>query len=205
MNDYPPEYDRDDRDNSIVEEAFSDYDGPGELYRSTYKYTDCGPSVGVCIRYVEVIEPDGFNDYPSEIEREKWIYCDDLYQLGTWADMARKGQLIVALCVSSIVEGVEQTTGTMDIDTDPDELANHAWKEEGDDLHKTLRRLFDTAVDDVDNEAHYIWQSTHGCDSCAAHWKAEGMEGDYGPMEGCDGITVVWGNCPKCEGHGVVI
>jgi hypothetical protein len=206
MNDYPPEYDRDERDNSVVEAAFADYAGPGDLYRATYKYTPCGPSVGVCIQYVEVIEPDGFTEYPSEVERSKWIYCDDLYQLGKWADMASRGELITALCVSSIVEGMEQTTGTIEVSCDPDHLALQATPEEGDDLHKTLERLFSRAVDLTDAEANEIWDATHGCETCAAHWRDEGIaEGMYGPMEGCDGATYVWKDCPDCEGHGVVI
>lgn len=207
MNDYPPEYDQDCRDNSTVEEAFKGFTGPYDLYRTTYKYTDCGPSVGVCIQYLEVIPPDGFNDYPSEIERSKWVYCDDLYQLGTWSAMAQRGELITALCVSSIVEGVDQTTDTHEISCDPDDLMQRATPEEGDNLHETLERLFYKAVDAVNEEAGQIWRDTHGCEECARHWASEGIiEGDYGnPMEGCDGTTWVWKDCPECQGHGVAI
>lgn len=207
MNDYPPEYDQEIPDNSTVEAAFADFTGPGEMYRAIYKYTDCGPSVGVCIQYLEVIPPDGFHEYPSEIERSKWVYCDDLYKLGTWADMAHRGELITAICVSSIVEGVDQTTDTHEISCDPDDLESQATPDEGDNLHETLERLFYKAVDAVNDEAGQIWRDTHGCEGCARHWASEGIiEGDYGnPMEGCDGTTWVWKDCPKCQGHGVAI
>ena len=201
MRDYPPEYDQDTRDNTIVEQAFADYAGPGEMYRATYKYTDCGPSVGFCIRYFEVLPHD---DYPHEVERERWMYCDELYRLGTWADMAHRGELIVAVSVSSIVEGVDQMTDCYEVSCDPDELESQATLDEGDNLHETLKRLFDEAVDAVNDEAHAIWQATHGCETCAKHWTSEGItEGMYGPMEGCDGATNVWKDCPDCEGHGV--
>jgi len=206
MNDYPPEYDQEIPDNSTVEVAFADFSGPGEMYRAIYKYTDCGPSVGVCIQYLEVIPPDGFNEYPSEIERERWVYCNDLYQLGTWSAMAQRGELITAICVSSIVEGVDQTTDTHEISCDPDYLMQRATPDEGDNLHETLHRLFYRALELVEGEADEIWQATHGCETCAAHWASLGItEGMYGPMEGCDGATNVWKDCPECQGHGVPI
>ena len=197
--DYPPEYDHDERDNSIVEAAFADYSGPGQMYRSVYKYTACGPTVGFCIEYIEVLPPDGFDDYPHEVARSKWVYCDDLYTLGTWSDMARQGQLILAISVSSIVEGVDQTTDTHEVSCHPDDLADEETPEDGGDLHRTLHRLFFEALTRVDDEADAIWQDTHGCETCAAHW---GNAGPYGPLEGCDGVTPVWKDCPDCEGHG---
>lgn len=206
MNDYPPEYDQETPDNSIVEAAFSDYRGPGAMYRSIYKYTACGPSVGFCIRYVEVLSPDGFDDYPHEVERERWIYCDELYRLGSWADMAHRGELIVAVSVDSIVEGVDQATDTHEISCDPDELKSQATPDEGDNLHETLNRLFYRALELVEAEADEIWQATHGCETCAQHWASLGIsEWMYGPMEGCDGATQVWKDCPDCEGAGAVI
>jgi hypothetical protein len=36
-------------DNEHIKEAFGDYDGPGQLYRTAYKYTGCGPSIGLQI------------------------------------------------------------------------------------------------------------------------------------------------------------
>lgn len=205
MRDYPAEYDEERPDNSIVEAAFADYPGPGAMYRATYKYTACGPSVGFCIRYLEVLPPDGFDDYPHEVERERWIYCDELHRLGTWADMENRGELIVSVSVSSIVEGVDQTTDDHDISCDPDHLALQATPDEGDNLHETLHRLFYRALELVKAEADDIWQETHGCETCAAHWASEGItEGMHGPMEGCDGATNIWKDCPDCKGHGAV-
>lgn len=206
MNDYPPEYDQETPDNSIVEAAFADYTGPGKMYRSIYKYTATGPSVGFCIRYVEVLPPDGFDDYPHEIERERWMYCDELYRLGSWADMAHRGELIVAVSVSSIVEGVDTTTDIHEVLCDPDYLMNRATPDEIDSLHETLKRLFDRALALVEAEADEIWQATHGCETCAKHWASIGItEAMYGPMEGCDGATHIWKDCPDCEGAGVVV
>jgi hypothetical protein len=34
------------------------------------------------------------------------VHSDDLYSLGTWADMDSQGVLVTALMVGSIVEGV---------------------------------------------------------------------------------------------------
>ena len=39
-------------DNWLLSEAFPDHDGIGELYRTTYKYTACGPAVGALITYI---------------------------------------------------------------------------------------------------------------------------------------------------------
>lgn len=204
MRDYPPEYDQETPDNSIVEAAFADYPGPGEMYRAIYKYTACGPSVGFCIRYIEVLPSDGFDEYPHEVERERWLYCDELYRLGTWADMAHRGELIVAVSVSSIVEGVDTTTDIHEVSCDPDYLLQRATFDEGDNLHETLERLFYRALELVKTEADEIWQATHGCETCAKHWASIGItEGMYGPMEGCDGATHIWKDCPDCEGHGV--
>ena len=156
MHDYPPEYDYDDRDNSVVEQAFHDYKGPYDLYRTTYDYTDCGPSVGICIEYIEVLPPDGSDDYPHEVTQQKWIYCDDLHKLGTWSDIATQGNLIVGISVSSIVEGSDCEVPAIEIDTDPDALADQATDSEP-ELHMTLRRLFNHAVEDVNAEASYIF------------------------------------------------
>ena len=154
MHDYPPDDDR--RDNSIVEQAFSEYSGPYDLYRTTYDYTDCGPSVGFCIEFIEVLPPDGFDDYPHEVERRQWLYCDDLRTLGTWADMATRGQLIVAICVSSIVEGSDAEVPAIEIDTDPDTLSDKATDFEP-EPHMTLMRPFFAAVEDVNLDASYLY------------------------------------------------
>ena len=71
--------------------AFRDYESPWRLYSSTYKYTECGPTVGMLYR---------------KNNRSKWthIYCSDLPD--KWA-----GE-IAEIYVSSIVEGVDSCTET---------------------------------------------------------------------------------------------
>lgn len=181
MNDYPPEYDQEILDNQYFAEAFPDAASPAELYRQVYKYTDCGAWLSVKVDYIEVIEPDGFNDYPSEIERSKWIHSGELHKLGTWADMDERGELVTALMVGSIVEGVDQTT-------DEYEIEAHQTDEEP----KQFRARFDAALDQVEQEAESIWNDTHGCESCAAHFNIN-MDEEYSP---------IWKDCPDCNGHG---
>lgn len=169
--------------NDTVEEAFADYDSPGEVYRVTYKYTGCGPSVGFQITNV-----DG---------KARWVYCDSLYPLGTWADLRKRGDLITGICVGSIVEGVDFDADTVYIDVNPLDF---------DTTPEQLKAKFDAAVEEVNADANSIWNSTHGCETCAKHWHDEGIdEGEWGPFEGCDGITPVWNDCPDCQGGGAII
>lgn len=181
MNDYPPEFDQEILDNQYLAEAFPDADSPAELCRQVYKYTDCGAWLSVRVNYIEVIESDGFNDYPSEIERSKWIHSGELRRLGTWEDMDKRGELVTALMVGSIVEGVDQTT-------DEYEIEAHQTDEEPSQF---LARFY-AALDQVEQEAESIWNDTHGCESCAEHFNINLLEG-YSP---------IWKNCPRCDGHG---
>ena len=98
--------------------------------------------------------------------------------------MEEKGELICALCVSSIVEGVDQTTDTIRVDWD-------IFDTDTDKLHKD----YYNAIEEVNNQAHLIWMDTHGCETCANHF---GVDLD---MEYCP----VWLDCPDCEGRGEVI
>lgn len=191
MYDYPPEYDNEQLDNSIVEEAFGSYESLGEMYRSIYKYTSCGPSIGVCISYFKTVEPDGFNDYLCDQEVSEWIYCSGLYKLGTWKDMQDNGYLITAISVSSIVEGVDYDTDTIEIECHPDKLEAELIPADGDDLAKTLSRLFDAALVEIERQAEAIWHDTHGCETCIAHWNGESH--------------AIWTDCPDCDGEGTVI
>ena len=189
MNDYPPEYDQENLDNSLLAQAFPDAKGLGDLYRQTYKYTECGPWLSAQIQYIKVIEPDGFDDYPHEKEVTEWVHSDDLYRLGTWADMDSQGVLVTALMVGSIVEGCDEGTGEFEVeikhlDEEPEEFA---------------KRFYET-VEEVNLEAHRIWNATHGCETCASHWQNEGHS-----FAGADGLTPVWGDCPECNGDGIVI
>lgn len=188
MNDYPPEYDREDLDNTYLAEAFPDTDSPAELYRQVYKFTACGAYLSVRINYFETL-PSDESGYDADIERSRWVHSDELHTLGTWKDLDEKGVLITALLVGSIVEGVD--FGTDDIELEIDQL---------DEEPEAFRKRFYAALDEVEDQAQAIWNDTHGCDVCQAHWAAEGF-GD-GTL---DGAVPIWKECPDCEGHGIVI
>lgn len=64
----------------------------GDVYKSIYDDTDCGPSVGIICN-----------------EEEKPSYCEDLYRYNP-------DHPVVSIFVSSIVEGVERTTDTVVVD-----------------------------------------------------------------------------------------
>ena len=180
-------------DNDTVKVAFADCESLADLYRSVYKYTACGPSMGALVSFYETVESD-IGDYPSEVERTKWFYCDDLRQLGTFKNMDDHGVLILALSVSSIVEGIDACTDTVEVTCIPDELADLANNPE-EDPHTVLGRLFWAAVDSVDKRAGELWNETHGCDTCAKYF---GINTDYEP-------SPVWEDCPNCKGCGIPI
>lgn len=193
---YAPYNQEDILDNSDFEEQFGDYAGLYDLYRSVYKYTACGPSMGAYLYYTK--EPEPYMDESGPAgggfgkEVYEYVYCDDLRKFGTWQDLRENGVLILGIGVSSIVEGVDQETGFYEVEwtpleTEPDELREQFWK----------------AVEDCNNEADDIWKSTHGCDTCLAHWKSEGFTlTEYGEMD--VGNTPVWEDCPHCGGDGVI-
>ena len=118
----------------------NDYDGPYDMYRYIYKYTDCGPGVGFQI--------DG-----------NWMYCDDLRKFGAWEDF--KGHTIQAMSISSIVEGVEQCTDNIILEAK--DLRGKGKKP----TRKTVGDAIFKAVAKVDAQANDIWDETHGCEKCA--------------------------------------
>lgn len=186
MRDYPAEYDEENLNNAYFAEAFPDTEGLGDLYRQTYKWTPCGPSMGATITYVKVFEPDYGSDMPYEEQVTETLYCDNLYKLGTWAQMDDQGILLLGLCVSSIVEGVDYETETIEVDA----------KQLDEEPEKFAAR-FSAAVEKINKEADSIWNDTHGCESCAKHW---GIDFDAE----CGNIPV-WTECAECGGSGTVI
>jgi hypothetical protein len=179
--------------NDEFEEKFSgDYASLWSLYRSVYRYTSCGPNLGVTV-YMMTEPPNADFDsehcHSEEIWGHKTFYGDDLNKLGSWQDMRDQGIVITALHVSSIVEGVDQCTATIVVEwtpeeKDPQELHEEFWK----------------AVKDTDDEADRIWKETHGCDWCREYWvETHGMELEE--FDQCE----VWEDCPQCEGDGVTI
>lgn len=166
-------------DNSAVEKALEDYSGPYDVYRSTYKYTPCGPTVGFTF-YAEYGQDNGEPGPASTYEppENRTFYCDDLRQFGSWADLREQGLLITEMSVSSIVEG--EVTSTHYVDCD-------GFTFEPEDI----RKAFDDAVEAVNKEANDIWNETHGCEDCFDY-----PEGELHPVDP---------DCKTCGGHGTSI
>jgi hypothetical protein len=173
-------YDDEIEDNTIVENAFSDYHGPYDLYRAVYKYTPCGPTVG----FTFYPGPNGgkITVNPAstyEPPHNRTFYGDDLRKAGSWADLRELGLLITEISVSSIVEGVDQCTDTEYVDCDgtgtPEELSDLFWQ----------------AVESVNKQADEIWNDTHGCPDCYEY-----PEDELHPVDP---------ECKSCRGHGAII
>ena len=119
-----------------------------DIYRSVYKYTACGPSIGF---YLEGEEPGNGEAGPGGTGGpwEKWAYCDDLR---AWPEISELDEYeieVTGVSIGSIVEGVDFDCTTIVLHDD--EFTVEAfWK----------------AVEDVNDEADEIWKATHGCDDC---------------------------------------
>jgi hypothetical protein len=145
-------------DNDLVKRAFADFDGPYDLYRSVYKNTDCGPNLGFKIRSFEAvqIEEEGAVGVVSEAcARVDTIWGSDLHRLGNWADMDSKGELVLAILVTSIVEGSDAETETIEIDCSIDALES-GLRDENDLLWSVLARRVFQAVETVNDQAAAI-------------------------------------------------
>lgn len=178
------------------------------VYRSVYKYTDCGPSIGFLVRYT--IEQDNGESGPGHVDDEtvvRWIYCDDLrrglpgtpYRLtreflgGDYPDVH-----VLGVSVGSIVEGVDQECQTIVL--------------EGAEF---TPEAFWQAVEDVSKEADEIWKATHGCAGCAKkqmeftgldtafneYGDAVELDDDGNPMD----YLPVHPDCEVCGGEGMPI
>ena len=91
----------------ILRQAFHDHDGPYDLYRSTYKDIDCGPTIGFLVVFTEYNDNgEGGPHNPGDVEKEKWFYGDDLKKLGLrWESLW--DCKVLNISVSSIVEGAK--------------------------------------------------------------------------------------------------
>ncbi|SHG89180.1 hypothetical protein [Bradyrhizobium erythrophlei] len=150
----------------------NDADNVGQLARKAYKYTDCGASVGALL-------------YAGEDNPGSWVWGEDL---------SVEGSFFTALSVTSIVEGVDQTTTTHVIDLLDEKF----------ETPKQAAEAYGAALIAVEDEATTIWNDTHGCPTCATHFgnvASNGIE----TCKGDDGITPVWDKCPDCKGYGSII
>ncbi len=129
-------------ENCDFAQAFPDYESPADLYRATYKYTACGPSVGFHER-----RPDNAG---------RWHYCSDLLKLGTWDEINERGIILDCISVSSIVEGVDAEVEATYIDCDP----------YGGDDPEIISKDYWNAVEYTNERANEIWNETHGCETC---------------------------------------
>lgn len=177
-------------DNNAIMEAFLDHDSPYDLYHSVYKYGSCGHNIGFAI--YGVFTEDNGETGPAGVggvEESHAFYCDDLRQFGNWEQMDEQGFLITGIYVSSIIEGVDETTETIYIEWDQENL-----------YPKELAKLFWQACDDIEKSADDIWMQTHGCDACREHWNGIGN----GELDEFD-LIPVWTDCPDCKGQGIPI
>jgi hypothetical protein len=122
--------------------AFEDYESPYQLYRNTYKYTDCGPSIGFH-GSVMVYEDNGESGpgNPGDRRESFAYYCDDLHKLSSFESMREWA------C------------------TDTHWITVH--DEDNPRTAEQIRDDYWTAVHQVNEEARAIWDETHGCEKCA--------------------------------------
>lgn len=171
-NDDPPDYPEPSEDDLNRQEngrLLLDYYGAenwGRFYVQAYRDSTCGVTVGVVFH-----------------SHDRPVYCDDLYKYGPddWP---------IEVHVSSIVEGVDQTTSTRIIKLDSPECLP----------------AFDAALEAVDEEAGAIWDETHGCETCAKHWQQDPPDWEgWDDLRYAVGDTPIWAECPSCHGSGAVI
>ena len=125
-----------------------DFASPHELYRSVYKYTECGP-------------------WMSMLVNGGWVHCGELHTLGTWKQMLERKMIVTELLFGSIVEGVDQCADEVSVTLADMTHAEHGVKQE------TVMAAIYGAVERVNEDARAIWNDTHGCDTCVDHWGGE--------------------------------
>lgn len=132
--------------NNTIKQVLEDYQGPFDFYRSVYKATECGPSIGMQIEF-EQVEEDGFGTYASL--KNKWLYCDDLRELGSWKDLDSQGIPITAISVSSIVEGSDAEVPPVVIRLNDD-----------DDAAQLKKEIWE-AIENVNQQACDLWDEAN--------------------------------------------
>jgi hypothetical protein len=156
-SDYPPgchstPFDEDPPfDNSVLKEAFADYESPFELYKATYKASACGPTITFTVRVwvVDIVGEGPCAGEPFEFEKDIDYTNDELKKLGTWKDMDEAGALVTQIKVSTIVEGSEAEVPPIVIDLAP------TWAEDLD--AEGLATAWYAALGQVEDAADEIW------------------------------------------------
>jgi hypothetical protein len=164
------------------------YDSPSHMMRSLYKYTDCGASGGLLVE--GTVHVASSTDPYAEAGGRQWLYGSDAGSLGSWDEMEAAGFCVLAVCVSSIVEGIDATTSTIEV---------HA--EDCADVEDFDRR-WDAAVESVEQEARDLWNESHGCAWCNTHDVPENADPYEGPSDLGGTINPT---CPACDGDGICL
>lgn len=99
----------------------------GEFYRIIYKNSACGPSIGVML--FDGIEQEGIR---------RPVYCEQLYKVPASAPVDR-------VYVSSIIEGSEATTSTIEVDMTKPGALKRFWE----------------ALEDIEKEAQALWDDNN--------------------------------------------
>jgi len=129
----------------LVRGRAGDY-GLYEFYRITYKYTDCGPSIGFLV--------DGEWHYCDSLFKFYNVICEELKAEGEKPNTPRFSTLfsrrfwqrhcVTAISVSSIVEGSDAEVAGSVLDTVPD--------------NKPFEQWFEEQLKEVNDEASFLWQ-----------------------------------------------
>lgn len=165
------------------------YDTPSEMMRRLYKYTDCGASGGLLVE--GTVHVASSSDPYAEAGGRQWLYSHEAGSLGSWNDVEAAGLSVLAVCVSSIVEGIDATTSTVEVRAeDCTDAADF-------DLR------WDAAIEQVEQEANDLWNDTHGCAWCSGLREVPEDADPYcGPGDLGGKVNP---NCTACDGCGVSI
>lgn len=166
------------------------YDTPSDMMRRLYKYTDCGASGTLVVE--GTIHVPSSSDPWAEASGAQEYYSDTAHTLGTWDDLESAGMAVIAVRVSSIVEGIEATTDTVTVEADACVDADE------------FNRKWDAAIEKVEAQASELWDSTHGCAWCDADPAEIPENADtFDPRWGEGDYRRINPNCPVCAGDGV--
>lgn len=121
--------------NHSLQRAFSDFKGPWDVYRSVYKYTDCGPTLA-------------FNFRSEVTGQEEKVVNDELHKWGNWRSINVYNIKITDIYVSSIVEGSDAEVAPVRVIVE-----GKNWKQ--------ICHDFWQAVKEVNEEACALWEEAN--------------------------------------------